>query len=176
MKHQHTRTHTRAILTKRFRWVGFFVKFVRSRRRRRRRRESLSALALCVCLRHLQLHSEQSWPRFWCRKLFRSSSSLLPSVQSALHKSNGIFFLCFARCSPRVFVLQVFHTHTHANTHTIPSVNKALLLLLATARAKLSGFLSTYCNLCGSETGTHCAFYIVSLFLSPIQIAGVSTC
>lgn len=108
----HTRTHTRAILTKRFRWVGFFVKFVRSRRRRRRR-ESLSALALCVCLRHLQLHSEQSWPRFWCRKLFRSSS-LLPSVQSALHKSNGIFFpLPCALLASRICFTSFPHTHTH---------------------------------------------------------------
>lgn len=69
-----TRIHTRIlrqILTKRFRWVGLFVKFVLSQSRRCRR-ELLSALALCVCSRHLQLHSEQSWPRFWCRKLFRS--------------------------------------------------------------------------------------------------------
>lgn len=134
MKHQthiraRTRIHTRIlsrILTKRFRWVGLFVKFVLSRSRVAvvvvvivncfRRSLCVFARAICSCTANK------------VGRVFGVASFFGPS-SSSLHKSNGIFFpLLCARSSPRlrVFVLQVFYTHTY--THTCTRIYTYLLL------------------------------------------------
>lgn len=136
-KHTHTRARTRIhtrilsrILTKRFRWVGLFVKFVLSRSR--------VAVVVVNCFRRLLCVFARAICSCTANKVGRvfGVASFFGPSSSSLHKSNGIFFLCFVlapRPRLRVFVLQVFythrHTHMHTNIHVPPSVNKVLLLL-----------------------------------------------
>lgn len=132
-KHTHTRARTRIhtrilsrILTKRFRWVGLFVKFVLSRSR-----VGVVVVVIVNCFRRLLCVFARAICSCTANKVGRvfGVASFFGPSSSSLHKSNGIFFpLLCARSSPRlrVFVLQVFYTHTY--THTCTRIYTYLLL------------------------------------------------
>lgn len=122
-KHTHTRARTRIhtrilsrILTKRFRWVGLFVKFVLSRSR-----VAVVVVVIVNCFRRLLCVFARAICSCTANKVgrvFGVASFFGPSSSSSLHKSNGIFFLCFV-LAPRLvsaYLFYKFSTHTHTCT------------------------------------------------------------
>lgn len=128
-KHTHTRARTRIhtrilsrILTKRFRWVGLFVKFVLSRSR--------AAVVVVNCFRRLLCVFARAICSCTANKVGRvfGVASFFGPSSSSLHKSNGIFFLCFV-LAPRLVSAYLFYKFsTHTETHTCTRIYTYLLL------------------------------------------------